>query len=531
MVPIRSASQRPWLGHKRPYGGLSGQAGSSGPYGFITANSQYKLFLKGEDGNGVDPTDSGYYIHEVTAVSAAACTTTQQKFGSGSVALGGTTDYLTVPVHSSWNLSAVSYTIEFWARAGAGWTTQDAGLFRLGSASNKYMSIYYDTGNAALTFGVRGDVSATPTLDTIDLGVNLTTSWQHFRITCDGTTITVRVDGVSKGTSALSQWDSNPQDYSDTEVEIGRGGVTPVVAQACEIDNFVIWAGITSPPTTSTPPTVPPDDPTSLFWQDFDWSSISASRYAHWDFSDATSMYTDDGSTLVSSDGDSIYRINDQSGNGRHLRQSNATYRPLYKTNIQNSRSCCLFDGSDDFLDNSDAAGTWDYMHNGSDWAVAAAFESNTGTGEQYFLNTAYWGDSTDANPTFYMAYNNVVSQGMRTIVAEGGATVNIETTTSANSHPSGTFGYFAASYRNGGAGDDFRAYTNGQEDGTQASANNTPHATGNAEDQLKLGNTDPAGYSTKAFSGYAGEVVMLSGTIGDTDVEEVSDYLRGKWG
>lgn len=62
-----------------------------------------------------------------------------------------------------------------------------------------------------------------------------------------------------------------------------------------------------------------------------------------YDFSDANSLFTDDGVTNVSSDGDLIYRINDKSGNSNHGKQTTEGYRPVYKTNIQNSKSIARF--------------------------------------------------------------------------------------------------------------------------------------------------------------------------------------------
>lgn len=81
----------------------------------------------------------------------------------------------------------------------------------------------------------------------------------------------------------------------------------------------------------------------------FDPTSISGLKL--WlDFSDASTLYTDAGSTLVSSDGDAIYQANDKSGNNNHIVQATSSKRPLYKTNIKNSLSIARFDGADDYM-------------------------------------------------------------------------------------------------------------------------------------------------------------------------------------
>lgn len=67
-----------------------------------------------------------------------------------------------------------------------------------------------------------------------------------------------------------------------------------------------------------------------------------ASLVAWWDFSDATTLFTDAGTTPVSADGDAIYRVGDKSGNTRYVEQATAGNRPLYKTNIQNGLSVAL---------------------------------------------------------------------------------------------------------------------------------------------------------------------------------------------
>jgi hypothetical protein len=60
-----------------------------------------------------------------------------------------------------------------------------------------------------------------------------------------------------------------------------------------------------------------------------------------WDASDATTLYTDAGSTLVSSDGDLVYRMSDKSGGAgnRYMQQTNAALRWTYRENVQNGLS------------------------------------------------------------------------------------------------------------------------------------------------------------------------------------------------
>ena len=66
------------------------------------------------------------------------------------------------------------------------------------------------------------------------------------------------------------------------------------------------------------------------------------------DFSDASTLFTDAGSTPISSDGDLIYQANDKSGNGYNATQETEGARPLYKVGVKNGLSIAKFDGTDD---------------------------------------------------------------------------------------------------------------------------------------------------------------------------------------
>ena len=72
-----------------------------------------------------------------------------------------------------------------------------------------------------------------------------------------------------------------------------------------------------------------------------------------YDSSDITTLWTDDGTTQVSSDGDLIYRWDDKSGNGGHAKQSVSANRPSYKINAGGNATSLLFDGAD-WLNNVD---------------------------------------------------------------------------------------------------------------------------------------------------------------------------------
>lgn len=77
-----------------------------------------------------------------------------------------------------------------------------------------------------------------------------------------------------------------------------------------------------------TPILSPTDIPNCAFWIDY---------------SDANTIFTDDGSTKVNADGQAIYRINDKTRSDKYLIQTTESKRPMYKTNIQNGLSVAQF--------------------------------------------------------------------------------------------------------------------------------------------------------------------------------------------
>jgi predicted 3-demethylubiquinone-9 3-methyltransferase (glyoxalase superfamily) len=70
-----------------------------------------------------------------------------------------------------------------------------------------------------------------------------------------------------------------------------------------------------------------------------------------WDFGDTTTLYNaTSGGSVVTADGGSVSRVNDKSGNGKHLIAGNA---PVYKTGIANSRGILRFNGSSNYIANN----------------------------------------------------------------------------------------------------------------------------------------------------------------------------------
>lgn len=112
----------------------------------------------------------------------------------------------------------------------------------------------------------------------------------------------------------------------------------------------------------------------------FDPSDLSP--IAWYDFSDSSLLFTDAGTTNVSSDGDAIYQANDKSGSGFHLVQTTSSARPTYKTSIQNGLSVSRFDGTDDHM-------AWPIVNSASNYTFVFAgdFTDSSGTRSERILH------------------------------------------------------------------------------------------------------------------------------------------------
>lgn len=74
-----------------------------------------------------------------------------------------------------------------------------------------------------------------------------------------------------------------------------------------------------------------------------------------WDFSDASILYTDDGTTPVSADGDLLYHVKDKSITGATMLQATSDNRPVYKRNVYRGKSVARFSTSDGMTTTSSA--------------------------------------------------------------------------------------------------------------------------------------------------------------------------------
>lgn len=106
---------------------------------------------------------------------------------------------------------------------------------------------------------------------------------------------------------------------------------------------------------------------------------------ADWDFTNQLMLYTDSGTTLVSSNADVVGQINDGSGNGYHLRQTDGTAKGTYRTNQVNGFPIVRLDGVNDNYVCIGAASVFNFLHRGNS-SVYVVMKSSLASGSYAFL-------------------------------------------------------------------------------------------------------------------------------------------------
>lgn len=123
------------------------------------------------------------------------------------------------------------------------------------------------------------------------------------------------------------------------------------------------------------------------------WTPSQITTALWLDASDASTLYdATTGGSLVAADG-AVARIEDKSGNARHLTQGTLASRPLRKTAIQNSLDVLRFDGSNDWMESTFTA--W-----GTSYAVTiVARATNAATAAAAFFGTRSTAAGNPINP------------------------------------------------------------------------------------------------------------------------------------
>lgn len=206
------------------------------------------LNLLFEGANGATAhTDSSQFNLTVTTFASAALTNTLSKFGSTSLSLNGTSQYLTVAGSAILPNFSDDFTIEGWFYQNSGATSGTRILVdtRLTVGSANGFAIAMQAGalnvysNNAYQFGAG-----------IALAAN---TWHHFALVRTGSVVRLYANGVPSGTTWLTN-----ANFSDTSFFIGRDALSAISFFGGNIDCIRMVRNRGVYVTQFSPPTVAP---------------------------------------------------------------------------------------------------------------------------------------------------------------------------------------------------------------------------------------------------------------------------------
>lgn len=234
---------------------------------------------------------------------------------------------------------------------------------------------------------------------------------------------------------------------------------------------------------------------------------LGATLTGWWDFSDATTLFTDAGTTQVSADGQAIYQANDKSGNNRHAVQATLANRPAYKVNIQNGLSVARYDGADRLR-------TANFNFDLRARTIFAVFTESVAVSDCGIV-------------TFWPASGNDYDQTTALTFCGGTAPIalDIAGSTSANYRlqVAGTKTAWRIAAERKALGGTGRGYLGGGTPGTDASYTEF----GTATQGIELGNRQTAA----GLNGDLAEVIICNSELSVADANNLGGYLAAKWG
>lgn len=181
--------------------GGAGTAVTDPAYAFVT------ILIHGSGANNSTTfTDNSPYALAVTPVGGAKVSTATQPYGSGSLALNGTTDALSVVYDVSTNVfyyaSGAGYaTVEFWIKHTTGSLTSSRVIERAdaGFTAGSWFIDINDTSLGDVAFYHNSFSAVTPVLTSGAVSLN-DGNWHHVAVTRSIDNWTLWVDGTSKAT-------------------------------------------------------------------------------------------------------------------------------------------------------------------------------------------------------------------------------------------------------------------------------------------------------------------------------------------
>lgn len=255
---------------------------------------------------------------------------------------------------------------------------------------------------------------------------------------------------------------------------------------------------------------------------------------ADWDFSDRTKLYTDSGTTLVSADGDVVGQINDGSGNGYHLRQTDGTKKGLYKVNIANGKPGVLFDGVNDNYASIASAATFQFLHQSANTVYIVVKNGLVADPNLFFalIDNITLAGSVGTRFGTRIAWDDRASSSVNETIRntrQNGATPSVSAVTANAFCPANTFVVLSVITDPGNATAANRSYVR-KNGGTASQTNAATTVVGTTAPTYALTIGATAGDAGFPFSGYKLRVLVYNQAHGTTDRQYVENGLIARY-
>lgn len=220
---------------------------------------------------------------------------------------------------------------------------------------------------------------------------------------------------------------------------------------------------------------------------------------------DATS-----GGNPVTTDGSSVARWEDQSGNSRHITQTTPGSRPILKTAIQNGKNIIRFDGTDDILRRGS------FVHAQGAATIFVVVSANSGASDRLIVE-----GGTTTNVPLYMPIISATATLFEVLYRLNNGTVPLANVSFGTAFNGTGFKLVCAL----DSGTNFAGFIN------KVTTNNQNYSRG----AVTLDTFSIGGWATITerdfFPGDVAEVIIYNTALGTTDRQSVENYLYAKWG
>jgi len=228
--------------------------------------------------------DSSLFNQSVAANGNAQVDTAQQKFGTGSLLLDGSGDYLSATDNNGFNLAGNNWTIDFWVRLASNSTYQTFVSQDAGSVSRACSFDFINDGKLQFYFYNLSD-SVIAQYQTTSAPTMNTGTWYHVEYARSGNNAYIFLDGTSLALTTLTAFSGSLPDYTSS-LYIGAFRGTANYLNA-HVDEFRFTNGVVRHTSDFTPAT----EAYSLTTAGIDDDTAAC---IHWDGTDGSTAFYDD---------------------------------------------------------------------------------------------------------------------------------------------------------------------------------------------------------------------------------------------